>query len=145
MANEIMFHKCELDDAEGLCELIQIELGYADITVDEVRSSLAKMLSSDDYFTIVAGEDGKIYGYVSAVREVCLEAGEYYRVIGLAVKSEHQGRGLGTALLTLAESNAKAKGARLMTLSSNLRRTKAHQFYEKLGYAKTSYSFKKYL
>lgn len=145
MANEIMFHKCGLDDAEGLCELIQIELGYADITLDEVRSSLTKMLSSDDYFTIAAGADGKIYGYVSAVREVCLEAGEYYRVIGLAVKSEHQGRGLGTALLTLAESNAKSKGARIITLSSNFKRTEAHQFYEKLGYAKTSYSFKKYL
>lgn len=140
-----MFHKCRLDDAEGLCALIQSELGYKDITVDEVRYSLEKLLSSDDYFTISAGADGEIYGYVSAVREVSLEAGEYCRIIGLAVKAEYQGRGLETALLTLAESNAKINGAGLITLSSQFKRTEAHQFYEKLGYVKTSYTFKKFL
>lgn len=143
--SEIMFHKCRLEDAEGLCALIRNELGYTDVTADEVRSSLKKMLSSDDYFMVAAGADGDIYGYVSALREISLEAGEYYRVIGLAVKSENQRCGLGTALLTLAESNAKAKGARLITLSSQFKRTEAHQFYEKLGYIKTSYTFKKYL
>lgn len=143
--SEIMFHKCVLDDAKELCALVRDELGYTDVTAEEVHSSLKKMLSSDDYFTVAAGADGNIYGYVSAVREVSLEAGVYYRVIGLAVKSEQQGCGLGTALLTLAESNAKAEGARLITLSSNFKRTEAHRFYEKLGYEKTSYTFKKYL
>lgn len=143
--SEIMFHKARPEDAEGLCELIRIELGYIDVTVDEVRASLEKTLASDVYFTIVAEKDGIICGYVSAVREVALEAGEYYRVIGLAVKSEYQGQRVGTALLTLAESNAKAESARLITLSSSLKRTAAHVFYEKLGYTKTSFTFKKYL
>lgn len=143
--SEIMFRKCRPEDAEELHKLIRNELGYTDITADEVRSSLEKMISSDDYFTIAAGVGDEICGYVSAVREVSLEAGEYYRVIGLAVKSEYQGRGLGTALLTLAESNAKSNGARLITLSSQFKRTEAHKFYEKLGYEKTSFAFKKYL
>ncbi|MBD5129195.1 MAG: GNAT family N-acetyltransferase [Ruminococcaceae bacterium] len=141
--SDIMFHKCRIEDAAGLCELIQNELGYSDVTADEVRSNIEKM-QGDDYFTIVAEENGVILGYVSAVREVSLEAGEYYRVIGLAVRSEYQGQRLGTALLTLAESNAKANGARLITLSSQFKRTEAHEFYEKLGYAKTSFAFKKY-
>ena len=143
--SDIVFHKCRIDDAEGLCSLIQIELGYSDVTADEVRSSIEKMSGSDDYFTIVAEENDEICGYISVVREISLETGEYYRVIGLAVKSSYQGHGLGTALLTLAESNAKAKGARLITLSSQFKRTKAHEFYEKLGYTKTSFAFKKYL
>lgn len=143
--SETMFHRCRPEDAEGLCELIRNELGYTEVTKDEVRGSLEKMLASDDYFTIVVENDGEICGYVSAVREIALEIGEYYRVIGLAVKSEYQGQRLGTALLTLAESNAKVKGARLITLSSQFKRTEAHEFYEKLGYTKTSYAFKKYL
>ena len=142
--SEIMFHKCRPEDAEGLCALIRNELGYTDVTADEVCSSLEKMLSSDDYFTIAAGVDGDIYAYISTVREISLEEGEHYRVIALAVKSEYRDQGLGTALLTLAESNAKANGARLITLSSQFKRTEAHQFYEKLGYVKTSYTFKKY-
>lgn len=142
--SDIVFHKCRPNDAEGLCELIRNELGYTDVTADEVAGSIEKMLACDDYFTIVAEENGKICAYVSAVREIGLEIGEYYRVLGLAVKSEYQGQRLGTALLTLAESNAKATGARLITLSSQFKRTEAHEFYEKLGYRKTSYSFKKY-
>lgn len=143
--SEIMFHKCVLDDADGLCALIRSELGYTDIGLNEVRSSLEKMLSSDGYFTLAATDGGLVCGYVSAVREVSLEAGEYWRVIGLAVKEEYQGKGLGTALLTLAESNAKAEGARLVALSSGFQRTEAHKFYEKLGYRKTSFAFKKFL
>lgn len=143
--SEVMFHKCRPEDAEGLCELIRNELGYTEVTADEVRGSLEKMLVSDDYFTIVVENEGEICGYVSAVREMALEIGEYYRVIGLAVKSEYQGQRLGTALLTLAESDAKVKGARLIALSSQFKRTEAHEFYEKMGYTKTSYSFKKYL
>lgn len=142
--SDTMFHKCKIEDAEGLCELIRNELGYTDVTADDVRGSIEKMLDSDDYFTIVVEENGDVCGYISAVREISLETGEYYRVIGLAVKSEYQGQGLGTALLTLAESNAKIKGARLITLSSQFKRTEAHEFYEKLGYIKTSYAFKKY-
>ena len=143
--SEVMFHKCRTKDAEGLCELIRNELGYTEVTADEVRGSLEKMLVSDDYFTIVVENKGEICGYVSAVREIALEIGEYYRVIGLAVKSEYQGQRLGTTLLTLAESDAKVKGARLIALSSQFKRTEAHEFYEKMGYTKTSYSFKKYL
>lgn len=143
--SEIMFHRARSEDTEGLCGLIRNELGYADITPDEVRASLDKMLGSDVYFTIVAETDSGICGYVSAVREISLESGEYYRVIGLAVKSEYQGQRLGTTLLTLAESNAKVEGARLITLSSSFKRTKAHEFYEKLGYTKTSFAFKKIL
>lgn len=142
--SDTMFHKCKIEDAEGLCELIRNELGYTDVTADDVRGSIEKMLDSDDYFTIVVEDNGDVCGYISAVREISLETGEYYRVIGLAVKSEYQGQGLGTALLTLAESNAKIKGARLITLSSQFKRTEAHEFYEKLGYIKTSYAFKKY-
>lgn len=141
---EILFHKCRTDDAEGLCGIIQNELGYTDITADDVRRSIEKMLASDDYFTVVAVKCGDICAYISAVREISLESGEYYRVTGLAVKSEYQGQGLGTALLTIVESNAKVEGARIITLSSKFERTNAHEFYEKLGYTKTSFAFKKY-
>lgn len=143
--SDTMFHKCRIEDAEGLCGLIRNELGYTDVTADDVRNSIEKMSGSDDYFTIVAENNGYICGYISAVCEISLESGEYYRVTGLAVKSEYQGEGLGTALLTLAESNAKIKGARMITLSSQFKRTEAHEFYEKLGYTKTSFAFKKYI
>lgn len=135
---------CKFEDAEQLCGLIRDELGYANITADKVRGSLQKMLGSDDYFTLVVVKDnGGICGFISAVREYSLEVGAYYRILALAVKREYQRRRLGTSLITLVESKARSEGAELVTLSSQFKRTEEHEFYEKLGYEKTSFTFKK--
>ncbi len=134
---------CRIDDAEQLYGLIRNELGYADITVDNVRYSLQKMLSSDDYFILVSEYGGEICGFISVVREISLEIGKYFRILALAVKKEYQRRVLGTALIMLAESKTRTEGAELITLSSQFKRTEAHVFYEKLGYEKTSFTFKK--
>lgn len=49
----------------------------------------------------------------------------------------------GTTLITLIESTARVDGAALVTVSSQFKRTEAHEFYQKLGYEKTSFAFKK--
>lgn len=134
---------CKFEDAERLCGIIRDELGYADITADKVRGSLQKMLGSGDYFTLVVEDNGGICGFISAVREYSLEVGVYYRILALAIKREYQRRRLGTSLITLVESKARSEGAELVTLSSQFKRTEAHEFYEKLGYEKTSFTFKK--
>lgn len=135
---------CKLEDAEQLCEIIRNELGYSETIVDDVRASLQKMLDNDDYFTLAVVEDsGVICGFITSVREVSLEAGEYYCILALAVKKEFQRQRLGTTLITLVESKARLDGAALITLSSQFKRTEAHEFYEKLGYEKTSFAFKK--
>lgn len=134
---------CKIEDAEQICRLIYDELGYTDITMDKVQSSLQKIIGNGDYFTLVAVDNGEVCGFISAVREISLEVGEYCRILALAINKEHQGQGLGTALITLVESKARTDGASLVTLSSQFKRTKAHEFYEKLGYEKTSFSFKK--
>ena len=134
---------CGIDDAEQLCGLIRNELGYTEITAYKVRASLEKTLGNDDYFTLVYEDGGEICAFITSVREISLEIGEYWRILALAVKNEYQGNKIGTTLITLVESNARAQGAELITLSSQFKRTEAHEFYEKLGYEKTSFTFKK--
>lgn len=139
------FRMSKIDDAEQICELVRDELGYTNKTPDEVRSALRKMLDDDNYFTLVVEGDGKILGYISAVRGVSFEMGEYCRILTFAVRKKCQGQGLGTALITLVEAKARTDGAEFITLSSQFKRTEAHEFYEKLGYIKTSFAFKKKL
>lgn len=138
------FRMCKLEDAEQICEIIKNELGYTETTVDDVRSSLQKMLDNDDYFTLAVVEDsGMICGFITSVRKVSLEVGEYCRILALAVRKEFQRQRLGTTLITLIESKARLDGAALITLSSRFERNEAHEFYEILGYEKTSFAFKK--
>jgi GNAT superfamily N-acetyltransferase len=56
-----------------------------------------------------------------------------------------QGKGVGSQLLKWVEDYALERGIHTLCVASNLRRPGAHAFYERNGYDKTSYSFKRIL
>ena len=142
----MIVRKCELSDVTSVYELVKNELGYPNITESDVLKRFEAMRASENYDVLVAETDGKVCGFVSTVREISLEVdGEFLRVIGLAVKAEYQRRGIGAALLRAVEKVAEERKYGVITLSSNFKRTEAHKFYEKQGYSKTSYTFKKFM
>lgn len=142
----MIIRKCELSDVTDVYELIRDELGYSDIAESDVRKRFELMNLRENYNVLVAEIDGKVCGFVSTVREISLEVdGEFLRVIGLAVRNEYQRNGIGAALLSAVEKIAAENKFGVITLSSNFKRTEAHKFYEKQGYSKTSYTFKKFM
>ena len=70
-------------------------------------------------------------------------AGAVGRVTSIVVDSSARGRGIGRALMDVAERWAASQGCVLMELTSNRRRTDAHVFYERLGYVAASFRFAK--
>ena len=62
-------------------------------------------------------------------------------VESVAVGPGHQGAGVGRWMMEHAISVAQAHGCYKLALSSNARRTRAHDFYEKLGFARHGFSF----
>jgi GNAT superfamily N-acetyltransferase len=59
----------------------------------------------------------------------------------VAVSPAWQGQGIGKRMMHFALAQARTAGCYKMALSSNLRRTSAHAFYESLGFRKHGYSF----
>lgn len=59
----------------------------------------------------------------------------------VVIKSEFQGKGIGKQMMLHAMEVCKKSGCYKVSLSSNLKREKAHQFYEGLGFQKHGYSF----
>jgi GNAT superfamily N-acetyltransferase len=57
----------------------------------------------------------------------------------------HRGTGLGTALVGWAVEEARRRGCTLVQLTSDLRRTDAHRFYERLGFTASHVGFKREL
>jgi GNAT superfamily N-acetyltransferase len=53
--------------------------------------------------------------------------------------------GIGTAMLTWAAEEARRRGALRLQLTSNLKRLRAHQFYERFGFHATHKGMKLYL
>ena len=66
---------------------------------------------------------------------------EGMKIIALAVSKEYRRKGIGTALLKVAEQWAKENNIEVILLNSGLPREDAHAFYESQGYFKKSYGF----
>jgi GNAT superfamily N-acetyltransferase len=56
-----------------------------------------------------------------------------------------RGLGLGSAMMRWAIDEARARGAALVQLTSDVRREDAHRFYERLGFEATHVGFKLFL
>jgi len=134
----------KLSDAADLAALM-CELGY-ETAGAEMESRLISILKDPRYKTLVALNDDKICGMIGTV-----SASSYLhndltgRIIALVVSRESRRRGIGARLIAEAEKNLIQRGITRVTVTARFEREKAHQFYEKLGYARTGFRFAKNL
>jgi GNAT superfamily N-acetyltransferase len=63
------------------------------------------------------------------------------RITALIVGKTLRGAGVGRALVAAAEALLAERGCKLMEITSNLRLTEAHAFYERIGYDRSSVRF----
>ncbi|MGL5735635.1 MAG: GNAT family N-acetyltransferase [Beijerinckiaceae bacterium] len=66
-------------------------------------------------------------------------------VEAVRTRADLRGQGIGAAMMRFVEQAARARGAGLIQLSSNIARPAAHRFYARLGYAHSHAGFKLYL
>jgi ribosomal protein S18 acetylase RimI-like enzyme len=127
-------------DSEAIAPLI-VALGY-DVTAAEVKQRLAALKKAGD--PALVAERGAIAGILTTnVMQVLHRPRPVGRITMLAVAETLRGQGIGTALVAEAEKRLAAKGCGLVEVTSNIKRLRAHAFYERLGYERTSYRFAK--
>ena len=61
---------------------------------------------------------------------------------GVRVHADERGSGLGTELIEWAIAESRQQGCQLVQLTSDITRTDAHRFYERLGFEATHVGFK---
>jgi GNAT superfamily N-acetyltransferase len=99
----------------------------------EFMASLDQVAADPDAL-ILAKLDGRLLGYAQLAPGQHLGAKPYLEVVQLLVAESERGRGVGGLLMRRAEEFAAAKGLGAVELSSRVHRSKAHVFYEGLGY-----------
>jgi ribosomal protein S18 acetylase RimI-like enzyme len=124
-------------DAAALAELI-VALGY-EVTPAEIGRRLKGVAA------IVAEQGGLVGAVTLAITPVLHRPRPVGRISMLVVAEKMRGAGIGAALVAEAERRLKAKGCGLIEVTSNRKRLRAHIFYERLGYERTSYRFAKVL
>ena len=103
-----------------------------------------RMAAYPDYKLYVAVSEGQIVGtFALLIMDNLGHLGASSAVIeDVAVAPEWQGRGIGKLMMRHALELSAGKGCYKVTLSSNVKRERAHAFYESLGFERHGYSFR---
>jgi GNAT superfamily N-acetyltransferase len=106
-------------------------------TFDE---SLSTIMGLDDNEIVLAFEAERLVGYAQII--VCHHLGfePSLEVMQLLVAEDRRGGGIGKRLMAYAERRARELGLKKVHLHSQVMRSRAHVFYEGLGYEFTKIS-----
>lgn len=113
------------------------------VSLDEAKRIFTKMSKYPDYHIFVARFGKKIVGtFALLIMENLAHQGTPSAIVeDVGVLPSFQGQGIGKEMMQFAMVYAKEKGCYKLNLSSNMKREKAHQFYESLGFVKHGFSF----
>jgi len=127
------------DDAEGFIALIGTCWAEYPGCILDVDGEVPELRALATWFRDQGGklwaaeQDGRLVGMVGTRP---LKEDEAWEICRMYVDAAARGSGLATALLDTAEAHARASGAERMVLWTDTRFTRAHGFYEKLGYVR---------
>lgn len=114
------------------------------LPLDQAEAIFERMGRYPDYAVYVAERDGRTVGtFAMLVMDNIGHMGTPSAIVeDVAVDPALHGQGLGRAMMEYALELCKSKGCYKLVLSSNLKREKAHAFYEALDFEKHGYSFR---
>lgn len=125
--------------------------GYGDAWTEETRDdyerAFRRIAGSPDNALYVATLGGAVVGtFLLTITPGITARGAASALLrAVQVDARIRSRGIGAAMLTFAEEEARARGARFMRLNSNTAREAAHRFYLREGYSGTHTGFTKTL
>jgi GNAT superfamily N-acetyltransferase len=125
-----------MDDAEALARLCT-QLGYPAESPD-MPARLERLAADLNARALVAVAGGKVLGFATVhLRDTLNHPTPIAQLTLLVVDERVRSRGVGRVLVERAETWARERGARRMTITTGLDRARAHAFYEKIGYTHT--------
>jgi ribosomal protein S18 acetylase RimI-like enzyme len=125
-------------DCETIAALIA-ELGYP-VTTADIKKRLALLKRAGE--PPLVAEKGEVIGCLTwHVMNVLHRPRPVGRITMLVVAESARRHGAGKALVEAAAERLAKEGCGLVEVTSNLKRTEAHEFYRRLGFERTSYRF----
>ncbi|WP_078987776.1 GNAT family N-acetyltransferase [Streptomyces sp. WM6372] len=122
-------------------------LGATRESPDDLTPYLAafKRLADDPHqHVVVAVRDGRVVGtlQLTIVPGLSRKGATRSIIEGVRVHADERGGGLGTRFIQWAIEESRRENCRLVQLTSDVTRTDAHRFYERLGFTASHVGFK---
>lgn len=135
--------QANLSDAEAVRQLLA-QLGYPDLSEKDVIEKI-KSHRHPGYQILVAEIGEKVVGFIALHWFDLVHWKEKLgRITSFCVDEGVRSQGVGRKLLDASEKFLLSNGCVKIEVTSNVRRTRAHEFYLKLGYVEDSKRFVKY-
>lgn len=143
--NNLTIRKATKQDIPAVLRLYrdaQID-GEAGFSVEEAAAHFVSLSRYPYFHVFVALSDEVVAGtYELVILDNMAKRGKKSGVVeDVAVSPDHQGKGIGRAMMQHTLEECGLAGCYKMTLSSNLKREGAHRFYDSLDFARHGYSF----
>jgi GNAT superfamily N-acetyltransferase len=141
----MIMREATAEDLRGVLALYaQPELDGGEVlSLEEAESIYDCMHAYPHYRLYVAERQGRVVGtFTLLIKRNLSHLGAASGVVeSVAVEPTEQGKGIGRAMMAFARELCRKAGCYKMALSSNLRRERAHEFYDGLGFERHGYSF----
>lgn len=127
------------DDALGATRedpRLPLARGYTD--------AFAAIAADPNQFLAVAEQDGAVVGtlQLTFIPGLSYQGAWRGQIEAVRVAASRRGQGLGERMIRWAIGECRARGCRMVQLSTNMLRTDAHRFYERLGFSRSHYGYK---
>ena len=135
MIRTLLVRDAVLADVPVCSELLG-ELGYP-VAAEVLTKRVERLLSSSDNRILVAtrsGESTPIGLLALHVMPVIHDANDLAMIMALVITERARGEGVGRALIEGATTVARERGSTRLFVTTHLRRSGAHAFYERLGF-----------
>lgn len=146
----MLFREATRQDLPAVLALLADEdrvLDPATMVVGEAHERAFAAIGADarnEMLVLVDASDAAVLGclQLTYIPGLGQNGQERALVEAVRVRADRRGEGLGAELMRLAVERAGERGCGLVQLTSNKRRTAAHRFYERLGFARSHDGFK---
>ena len=134
--NAVSVRDARASDAEVLAKLCA-QLGYP-AEAAAVPARLARLNASGGARALVATQGGDVVGLATVhLRHTLNHEAPLAQLSLLVVDETRRATGVGRALVAAVEAWAREQGCHRVVVTTALRRSDAHAFYERVGYVHT--------
>lgn len=114
------------------------------LSLEQAETLFSKMATYPNYKVYIAETESTIIGtFALLIMDNLAHLGTPSAVVeDVVVADNYQGKGIGKIMMIFAMEKCKEVGCYKLVLSSNLKRTEAHAFYESLAFEKHGFSFR---
>jgi GNAT superfamily N-acetyltransferase len=107
-------------------------------------AALERLRADPNQHLVVAVREGRVVGtlQLTIVPGLSRKGATRSIIEGVRVHADERGSGLGTQLIEWAIEESRRQDCQLVQLTSDVTRTDAHRFYERLGFTASHVGFK---